>query len=232
MIYLAGDTHGGLDIGKLSTITATKKDYLIILGDFGVLWSDKPNERELSLLSFYNKQPYTTLFLDGNHENHSRLASYPVEEWHGGKIHRITNSVYHLMRGQVFVIEGLKFFTFGGALSIDKNMRVENISWWPQEIPNYAEVEEGLKNLENNQYNVDYVLTHTCPTKLINKMLNFYSVIYEDPTNEILDGFLELTQFNHWFFGHWHLDRHFKKPDEKFTCLYNDIITLKGRKNV
>lgn len=37
------------------------------------------------------------------------LDSYPVEEWHGGKVHFIKPSVIHLMRGQVFDIDDLKF---------------------------------------------------------------------------------------------------------------------------
>ena len=33
----------------------------------------------------------------------------------GGKVHKIRPSVIHLMRGQVFELEGKKIFTFGGA---------------------------------------------------------------------------------------------------------------------
>ena len=62
---------------------------------------------------------FTTLFVDGNHENFDRLYEYPVEEWHGGKVHKIRPSVIHLMRGQIFEIEGKSIFTFGGASSHD-----------------------------------------------------------------------------------------------------------------
>jgi hypothetical protein len=47
------------------------------------------------------------------------LNAYPVEEWHGGKVHKIRPSVIHLMRGQVYELQGKKFFTFGGAQSHD-----------------------------------------------------------------------------------------------------------------
>lgn len=29
---------------------------------------------------------YTTAFVSGNHENYDLLATYPVSEWHSGKI--------------------------------------------------------------------------------------------------------------------------------------------------
>ena len=69
----------------------------------------------------------------------------------------------HLMRGQIFKIDGLKFFTFGGAYSIDKMSRAEGISWFPEEIPSREEYEEGWKNLEKEDFQVDYILTHTAP---------------------------------------------------------------------
>lgn len=55
----------------------------------------------------------------GNHENFDRLYQYPVEDWHSGKVHKIRESVLHLMRGQVFEIEEKKIFSFGGASSHD-----------------------------------------------------------------------------------------------------------------
>src|SRR5699024_12624046 len=36
-----------------------------------------------------------------------------------GKVHKIRDSVIHLMRGEIFDIDNKKFFTFGGAKSHD-----------------------------------------------------------------------------------------------------------------
>lgn len=49
----------------------------------------------------------------------TRLNEMPIEYWNGGKIHRVRPSVIHLMRGQVFNLQGKMFFTFGGASSHD-----------------------------------------------------------------------------------------------------------------
>ena len=124
MIYITGDCHS--DFTRFSTENfpeqreMTKDDYVIICGDFGGVWMRyEESEKEKWWMDWLEDKPFTTLFVDGNHENFDRLYSYPVEEWNGGKIHRIRPSVIHLMRGQVFTIEGKKIFTFGGAKSHD-----------------------------------------------------------------------------------------------------------------
>lgn len=123
MIYFTGDTHG--DFRRFSSEffpegkNCTKDDFVIILGDFGGVWKLSEDGDERYWLDWLEKKPWTTLFIDGNHENHDRLNTMPVEEWHGGKIHRVRPSVLHLMRGQVFHIGGYRMFTFGGASSHD-----------------------------------------------------------------------------------------------------------------
>ena len=60
-------------------------------------------------LDWLDNKNFTTLFVDGNHENFTRLYNYPVEEWHGGKVHKIRDSVIHLMRGEIFDIDNKKY---------------------------------------------------------------------------------------------------------------------------
>ena len=116
------------------------------------------------MINLYTYLPYTVLFIDGNHENYDMLAEYSVSSWNGGKVQFISDSIIHLMRGQVYSIEGNTFFTFGGALSYDKDRRSPHESWWPQEIPTFEEYEEALENLSKVNNTVDYVITHDCPT--------------------------------------------------------------------
>ena len=42
-----------------------------------------------------------------------------MEEWHGGHVHKIREHVIHLMRGEMFDLDGKKIFAFGGARSHD-----------------------------------------------------------------------------------------------------------------
>ena len=50
MIYLTGDTHGGIDVRKLLDKKFLKRvkegDYLIICGDFGFIWDYKKKKEK------------------------------------------------------------------------------------------------------------------------------------------------------------------------------------------
>ena len=105
-VFLTGDTHGDRDIGKVEAFAQvagqlTRDDALIVLGDFGLVWSDPPSQRERARLDWLEAQPWTTCFVDGNHENFDLLGTYPVSEWHGGRVQRIREHVLRLMRGEV-----------------------------------------------------------------------------------------------------------------------------------
>ena len=226
MIYITGDTHGEIDIGKLNSKNfpqgnnLTKDDYMIILGDFGFIWKNESDKTEEYWMKWFKNKPWTTLFIDGNHCNFTRLNNYPVSIWNGGKVHKINDSVIHLMRGQIFNIDNKSIFAFGGAESYDKEYRTDGISWWKEEIPNYAEVNEALTNLEKVNNCVDIILTHTCPHTFSYELVHEVS---EDPTETILDEFYKIINYKSWYFGHWHTD---KKFDEKHFCLYDKILPL------
>ena len=229
MIYLTGDIHGEMGMDKLFSSNfpegkkLTKKDYVVVLGDFGFIWKNEKDKTEEYWLNWFNEKPWTTLFVDGNHENHARLNDFSVEEWNGGKIHKINDSVFHLMRGQVFVIDNKKIFTMGGAPSIDKAYRIEGISWWKEEEINYDEQKEALKNLEKHNNKVDYVFTHTCPEEIIPYMFNLpKSSIINSSTERFFDYIAQITDFQDWYFGHWHIE----KDLGKYHCLYNNLVSI------
>lgn len=224
MFYITGDTHGSIDIRKLNKSNfddahLTKNDFLIICGDFGLVWDNSPEEQ--FWLNWLNEKNYTTLFIDGNHENHSLLNSYPVEIWNGGKIHKIRDSVFHLMRGQVFTINNHTFFTMGGAASVDKNWRTPGISWWPEEMPSEEEYREAILNLYNYENEVDYIITHTAPTSIVNQLIP--EIKPPDRLTDFLEDFKKTVKYKHWYFGHFHDDQ---DTDEKHTLLYYNIIPL------
>ena len=121
MIYATGDLHGNALRFQPQYFPEqaemTKDDYMIVCGDFGCVWNgDKSDDPQLDWLEAL---PFTVLFVDGNHENFDALNEYPVEQWHGGMVHKIRPHVIHLMRGQAFELQGRMFFTMGGARSHD-----------------------------------------------------------------------------------------------------------------
>ena len=156
-----------------------------------------------------------------NHENHDALDAYPVEFWNGGKVHKISDSIIHLMRGQVFTIEGKKFFTMGGAESHDKIYRKEGISWWPHEMPSNDEYEEGLANLDKVNNQVDYILSHSAPSTVLTSINPTYKT---DAVTKYLETVRQNVKFGWHYFGHYHIDKDFL--NYKATCLYNNIVEI------
>lgn len=247
MIYITGDTHS--DFSRFSADKfpiqeeMTKNDYVIICGDFGGIWNYQvESEYEKYWLDWLNSKKFTTLFVDGNHENFDRLYQYPVEEWHGGKVHKIRDSVLHLMRGEIFNIDNKKLFAFGGARSHDIQdgivnldeeeriynlrkmgafFRIRNYSWWDLELPTEDEMRNGIKNLEKVNYKVDYIISHCCPTGLLTLIggPNFEKDILTDYFQQIS----EKCEFKKWFFGHYH---DYRQINSQYVLLYEDIIPL------
>lgn len=225
--FVTGDIHGTLDVQKVVKFFAgredefSKEDYLIICGDVGVcgfMASDEVQTRKI-----LRDLPVTTLFVDGNHENFEQLNSYAVDEWNGGKVHFIESDIIHLMRGQVYDIEGTTFFTFGGAYSIDKAYRTEGISWFPEEMPSRKEYEEGWQNLEKADYQVDYILSHSAPREVAAAM--GYGEMSDDEIElrQFLQRVADNTDFTAWYFGHFHDDT---EIEEMFFCLYDEVVEL------
>lgn len=246
MIYITGDCHGDYTRFSVKRFPEQKElkksDYMIVCGDFG-FWHDTGEQRWW--LKWLTEKPFTILWVDGNHENFDLLKTYPVEEWHGGKVQYITPSVLHLMRGQVYEIEGKTFFTFGGARShdaaavLDPNepdfqyrkkrlkkwkvpYRVSHVSWWQEELPDEEEMEEGVRNLERHHNRVDYIVTHCAPVSLENVILK------ENRESNVLTRYLEAqirnqVDYEGWFFGHYHGEG---KVGEKEVLLYEHIFRL------
>ena len=232
MIFITGDLHGSIDIRKLleNNITdqMTENDYLIICGDFGLIWNYKKEIRkEKKWLKWLENRPWTTLFVDGNHECFPRLYAYPEKEWHGGKVHEIRPKILHLMRGEIFDIEGLSIFAMGGAASHDRGPAVGDTkavigkSWWPEEIPSEEERQNALKNLEKHHFEVDYIITHCLPT-------TYQDIVKRGkyPPDEASD-FLEIinkkTTYKRWYSGHYHFDI---DVTNKISVIFTRIIRI------
>lgn len=239
MIYITGDTHQLIDFKKIINFRQkmnnklTKQDYLIIAGDFGFIWSlpdTSEYKTEQKWLEWFDKEcSWTTLFIDGNHENFIRLKyDYPIENKFGGVVSRINDSVYWLHRSQVFTIEDKTILALGGGTSLDKANRIPFKSWWPDEDITNQDLMTSYENLKSFNFNVDYVITHAGPTQLVKLMFeNFKWTYFPDNNSDLLDElYSQGFQFKHWYFGHYHLD--YTNHAHKFTALYQDIKELGG----
>lgn len=228
MIFITGDLHGSHDIAKLSskcfTIQSelTRSDYLIICGDFGLRWCDSEEERKW--LKWLDEKPWTTLWIDGNHENYDMLKAYPVEEWKGGRIQKISENIFHLCRGSIFDIDGRRIFAFGGAESHDKQYRTLGETMWEEELPNAEEIENGWKALDSVDRKVDIIVTHSLPGRIQEDL--FHTLFNKNILTDFFDELDNKIDFNLWFSGHYHYSGWY---DKKHLLIYNDIVKLKDK---
>ena len=171
--------------------------------------------------------------------------AYPVEEWHGGKVQKIRPSVIHLMRGQIYKLEGKMIFTFGGASSHDidggilelddpdfkkkkkeldkgwKPYRINHLSWWKEELPSKEEMEEGRNNLLRFDNKVDFIVTH-CASSSTAALLS-HGLYKPDLLTDYLEEIRQNVKFKKWFFGHYHENRNVNAEE---ILLWEQIIRI------
>lgn len=223
MIYITGDTHGIHDISKLKKLNnLTKEDYVIICGDAGFCWDGSEHDKIVKDTILGMIPNGTILWIDGNHENFDIIDNLPItEDFLGGKAQILDTRIIHLMRGEVYTIEGKSFFCFGGGQSIDRIYRTEGISWWSREMPSKTEYKNGLDNLAKHNNKVDFIISHTAP-HFICKQLVARMYPGEEEIQDYLENIAQSTKFNKWYFGHWHMD----KVIDNYYALYNNIEVI------
>ena len=231
MIYLTGDIHGGIDIHKLASkhfdrTNMTRDDYVVILGDFGLVWNWPPSKEEKFWLHWLEDAPWTTLVVLGNHENYPLVRSnYEAVPWHGGHVRPICKHVLQLVDNEIFDIDGKTFFVRGGAHSIDRHLRIQNKTWWREEVPTEKEREAAFEKLRSVDWKVDYVLSHDAP---LDALFALYTRMNQAPFGDEYERWLQKLannlEFERWFFGHHHQDMALGK----FNAVYNTVVELDG----
>ncbi len=223
MVYITGDMHGDLErLYDKEFRKLRKGDILIVCGDFGYIFDGSKQEKEV--IKWFAKRKFITAFVDGTHDNLDKINRCRETVWKGGKVHRIKGNLLHLMRGQIFNIDGNKYFTFGGGESADKDMRVAQGFWWREEEPTPAEMADGAKVLDEAGCVVDYIITHEPPSLVKSAMLLRRGD--SDNVNKLNGYFEEIGKscdYRHWYFGSLHEDR---VITEHHTCVFKKMIAI------
>ncbi len=228
MFYITGDIHS--EIARFTPAlfpiinTLTANDYLFICGDFG--FTSLSDQKKIDALNQLEHYPFTILFIDGNHEHFHDLYSFSKVKFHNGYAHQIRKNIYHLIRGEIYTILDTTFFVMGGGYSYDKDNRIEGFNYFKEELPSEEEYQYALNNLKKHNHTIDYIITHSAPTKAI-----WY--FHQPHINELLlNNFLQyiddITTYKHWYFGHLHQD---KQIDDKHTALWFDIREITTNHN-
>ena len=226
MVYITGDTHG--DFRRVAyfcdTQHTSRDDILIVLGDAGInyyrRWKDMHLKEQLA------KLPITLFCIHGNHEiRPHKVASYHTADWHGGQVYledAYPNILFGI-DGNIYTIAEYRCVVIGGAYSVDKDYRLINgWGWWADEQPSpeiKAFVEEQLRICK---YQVDAVLSHTCPLKYEPIEVFLPGIDQSDvdkSTEEWLDTIEDNLTYKQWFCGHYHTD----KQVDRIRFLYETI---------
>ena len=131
------------------------------------------------------------------------------------------------MRGQIFRIDNMTFFTMGGGESPDIDIRFEEKAWSKYEFPSREELLEGAANLEKQNCRVDYVITHEPPVKIKGFLkLKDSETASVTGLNTYLEELSEACVFRRWFFGSMHLDKYIS--NSHIAVYYNVINAITG----
>lgn len=188
-IIITGDTHADwISLNEL--IVKQSPNRLIVCGDFGY-WP------KISKFDINQLKPQNTIinWCDGNHEDHWTLKERKSNE--------IVKNVFYQPRGSVLQVNDKNILFFGGAYSIDKEMRRIGYDWFPDEIPSYAD----FNAVEDLNLKVDVVISHTCPHEF---KIEEHPYIrgngkIHDVTRTLLSFILNKFKPQLWYFGHWHI---------------------------
>jgi len=228
MIYLTGDTHGRFErIGAFCEKKQTSQDdILIILGDAGINFH--ADALDILRQEYLSKLPITLLCIHGNHERRPEsLPYYGEREWHGGKVYvegRYPNILF-AKDGEVYNLDGRKAIAIGGAYSIDKAWRTAGQSWWADEQPSPAIKARVENTLDQLNWQIDIVLSHTTPLKYEPVEVFLPGVDQskvDKSTEEWLDGIEGRLEYGKWYCGHYHTE----KKIDRLQIMFNDFAVL------
>lgn len=256
MFVMTGDLHANArgEMAKFFELEhLTKEDYVVIAGDFGLCWyKEGENVDQELMLEYFSKMNYTVLFVDGNHENHAILDSFEVREWNGGKVHFLRPNVIHLMRGQVYNIDGRIITTMGGAPSHD----IQDGIFDPADYENEEALVQAIRELEkakggyqyalyriknvnwwdrelpsedewaewdNNLKKVDYKVDYIITHEAPASVVPFVGIFPPTDMAKRLEDFRQKIDYKKWVFGHYHLD---KILNDREIVVYDNCIPM------
>lgn len=227
MVLITGDMHGQTMrvTDAIRRFELTVDDCIVILGDVGLnYYGNKKGDRHRK--SRLNREGVTIFCIHGNHEMRpSTISTYHETQWHGGTVYvedEYPNLIF-AKDGEVYKLDGQKSIVIGGAYSVDKWKRLEcDLYWFPDEQPSQEIKDRVERKLEELDWKIDSVLSHTCPSRYIPLeafIQNVDQSTVDRSTEEWLDTIAERLDYHRWYCGHWHIDKRL----EDFSFLMNSF---------
>ena len=230
MFFVTGDTHGRFNRIEFfcNKYKTSKNDILIILGDAGINYNSA--RADLIKKQYLQSLPITIFAIHGNHENRpTNIPTYKTKEFKGGIVYYEEDhpNIIFGKDGEIYDFDGLKTIVIGGAYSVDKYQRLAyGYPWYYDEQPSDEIKEYVEQQLNNNNWNIDIVLSHTSPICYEPKeaFLPGLDQSKVDKSTEIWLGSIEYKlNYMKWYCGHYHIE---KKVD-KIEFMFENIDLLK-----
>lgn len=190
-ITLIGDVHQKYRRYHEIIREKDRHEYTIQIGDFGLSKYDTLNNVDA------NKHR----IIKGNHDNQELAKNYP--HFYGDYGYETLN--------------GVSFYFYRGAYSIDKQYRTIGIDYWSNEensIETFMKARELYGDIKP-----DIVLAHDCPDFMVPTYIGPYSRIYENITNWALGELYKIHPPKLFIHGHYHQSKTTVYGDTKFVCL-------------
>lgn len=189
-ITIIGDVHG--KYRRMHEIIREKDryEYIVQLGDLGFSYD-----------TLDNVDPNKFKIVGGNHDNMDKIIHIP---------HYLGDYGYT-------ELNGISFFFYRGAYSIDRQYRTVGIDWWENE---QVSIDQFMKARElYRETKPDIVITHDAPETIVPYLLNPGSQLYQNMTGWALNELFNIHQPKIWRFGHFHKSWSMDINGTNFKCL-------------
>ena len=210
-IMMLGDTHGdtGAYAEALLYAEAINVRHIFVLGDLGVFPYYNETLQYLEDINQMSREfGIHNYWVRGNHDDPD-ARSATLKYWPGAHRFGMLRSNIHLAdRVHHFKMFGLQFLAVGGAVSIDRDWRVQQEKrdktlYWPNETISEADMRKVYGWSDDRK--VDVLLTHDCSDRT-----PFYTRLKADLDSKMnrqkIDNILRVTEPDFHFHGHMHTE--------------------------
>lgn len=222
-IAVLGDTHGNMNwvCNHVIPYVRDKLDCSRIMqvGDFGFVWPDNDYPRNLDKLQrVLSRHDVTMVFLPGNHEDHVKLAKLTEDSPRTEVDHyEIRPRLHYTGRVAAWEWAGVRFAAVGGAVSIDRKWRQEEVKsgrkqiWWYQERLTADEIQQA-KDLGH----VDVLFSHDAPSDFPSQWLK--ADLDSTANRQVMTEVGRALRPRRWFHGHYHTQLTYPFHHDDGTC--------------
>lgn len=188
MLVMVGDVHGEFYEYNQLLNRQPQHATIIQLGDFG-FW--RRAQQSDGTPPFLMADSY---IIDGNHEEFPMLAGKNT-------VTEIWPKAHYVPRGTILTLAGKRIGFLGGGDSIDRDMRIRGMNWWPEEAIKAEDVDRLLHNAKQVG-GVDILCTHVPPEEAKRALFHYAASISE----RLVQLVWEELQRPPLYCGHMHPD--------------------------